>query len=174
MKKYCLAFALAIFLVSSAAFPEVPTVSSSSEIIVSAAVEGFLDISMDTPPVFNLIDNNGYTIPSKDLGAVTIKSNYGSSKVMIASFNQKDSTHGQLVYTSERTTFYIPYTFNLVPAGSLDPILQEFNSYSSSIGRTPRAGKQFALSFYFEDPGNSEMWQTGTYTDTITITVSVF
>lgn len=140
---------------------------SSVDLVINAEVRPILSIVMTSPPMFQLIDEDGTPIVTQNLGTAIVKSNYRNWTVQISSLNMLDITTGRLKKTDSEV--FIPYSFQLKAGDTL--LLSQFNTLSSGQGITASSGQQLSLIFNFVDPGEGAMWEKGTYQDTITIVV---
>ena len=158
-------FYLFVLIFSFSPFFSVFSAESSVDLVINAEVQPLLSIVMTSPPVFQLIDAEGNAIVSRNLGTAIVKSNYRNWTVQISSSNKLNSATGRLKKIDDNV--YIPYTFEL-RAGDF-VLVSQFDTPSAAQGITVSAGQQLSLVFNFVDPGETAMWEKGTYQDTITI-----
>lgn len=165
MKKSLVIFVLLVI------FPIVSfALDVSADLVVSAEVRPILSISMTSSPLFQLVGNDGNVIPSHMIGDAVVKSNSRNWTISISSFNKLSPAVGRLKMTDVVEDVYIPYTFELKNGSNV--IVSQFDTPSGAQGITTKDGKALSLVFYFSDPAEREMWQNGTYKDTITLVVA--
>lgn len=141
---------------------------SSVDLIINAEVQPILSIVMSSPPVFQLIDADGNALASKNLGTAVVKSNYRNWTIQVSSSNKFNLSTGRLKKTD--ADVYVSYTFELRAGDAV--LVTQFDTPSASQGITASSGRQLSLVFNFIDPGETAMWEKGTYQDTITIVVT--
>lgn len=137
-----------------------------------AATSGTVGLSGSVAAQFSLTLPGNYTGTMNDgasevntwaLGNVVVVSNYKNWTIGVSSTNS-----GYLVHSVDNTE-KVQYTMTL---GSL-AINQTLSSSwtSAAQARTAKAGNTYAFSIKFTASAN-DFWQTGTYTDTLTVTIT--
>jgi hypothetical protein len=157
MKKFGFV-ALFAFVVFGMAFAN-GTDATSGSIALSGSIAPKFSMALTTNTAGAAILDDG-TENLWSLGTITVQSNFKNWKV-----SAKSTNGGKLVNGSES----IAYSFtlgSLLSAVSLDAV-----QTSSAQSRTLREGNGYAMSVKFANVGN-DYWQTGTWTDTVTLTIT--
>lgn len=154
MKKLALValFAVAVFGMAFAA-------ETGSVAISGSVAEVF---ALVVPGTYTGTIANGSSAETWAIGNVKVTSNVKNWKITVAS-----ASGGYLVLSGD-TEEKIAYTMTL---GSLVSDQSLSSAWTSAAQpRTPKAGNEYALSIKFGP--SSDFYQTGTYGDTLTITIS--
>jgi hypothetical protein len=160
MKKSVFIAIALIASVSSFALYAVPVVPST--VTVNGTVLPVLSVQVSNPEVGikDLLDSGGKI----DLGTVTFISNYKAWQVTFSSANA-----GKMVSTDKEIKDSISYTF--IAEGVLEGRLEK-EITRSYAAKTAKLGDIYAMLIKY-DPNSAVTYLTsGTYTDTITITVA--
>lgn len=154
MKKLALValFAVAVFGMAFA--------GTSGSVAISGTVAQ--QFSLTLPGNYSGTIENGSTAETWSLGNVVVISNVKNWTISVSSANA-----GFLVLTGD-TSEKIAYTMTL---GSLASDVSLSSTWTSSAqARTPKTGTSYALSIAFGP--SSDFYQSGTYGDTLTISIS--
>jgi len=137
-----------------------------------AATSGTVGLSGSVAPSFSLVLPGNYTGTMNDgasevntwaIGDVTVVSNYKNWTIGVSSTNS-----GYLVHSTDNTE-KVQYTMTL---GSLATNQSLASAWTSAAqARTAKVGNSYAFSIKFTASAN-DFWQTGTYTDTLTVTIT--
>jgi len=138
-----------------------------------AGTSGTVGLSGTVAPQFELTLPGNYTAGTMNDGAsevntwtignVAVVSNYKNWTISVSSANS-----GYLVHSTDNTE-KVQYTMTL---GSL-ATNQSLGSLwtSAAQARTPKTGSTYALSIKFTASA-TDFWQTGTYTDTLSVSIT--
>lgn len=133
--------------------------STTGSILLSGSIAPKFGMTLTTNSAGAVILDDG-TENLWSLGTITVQSNFKGWKVSV-----KSSNGGKLVNGNES----IDYAFtlgSLLSAVKLDAV-----QISSAQARTLRDGNGYDMSVKFANVGDA-YWQTGTWTDTVTLTIS--
>jgi|GEM_PF-336841 hypothetical protein len=121
--------------------------------------------SLKVPDTYKNDIKNGSTAETWNIGDVVVNSNVKNWSISLESAHSGNLVlPGDLVVQPE----YIPYTVTL---GSLASNVSLSTKWTSGmLGRTAKTGNVYALSIMF-GPSN-DFYQAGTYSDTITVTIT--
>ncbi|HEY9053678.1 MAG TPA: hypothetical protein VIO60_02540 [Rectinemataceae bacterium] len=139
--------------------------------MVSAASSGTLDLSATASSVLELTlpgdftgtidDNSAGTVNTWNIGNVVVKSNHTGWTISISSANAGLLKNGSVDSIDYKMTL-----------GSLVTNNELSSTWTSSAqGKTPKAGTSYALSISFT-PSTTTYFAQGTYTDTLTVTLT--
>lgn len=156
MKKFALVALFALVVFSSAFAATSGTVGLSGSVAAS--------FSLTLPGDYTGSMNDGASeVNTWSLGNVAVTSNYKNWTISVASANS-----GYLVHSTDNTE-KVQYTMTL---GSLATNQSLSSSWTSAAqARTPKTGSTYAFSIKFTASA-TDFWQTGTYTDTLTVTIT--
>ena len=137
-----------------------------------AATSGTVGLSGSVAAQFSLTLPENYTGTMNDgaselntwsIGNVAVVSNYKNWTISVTSTNS-----GYLVHSVDNTE-KVQYSMTL---GSLATDQSLGSAWTSAAqARTPKAGSTYALSIKFTSSA-TDFWQTGTYTDTLTVSIT--
>lgn len=137
-----------------------------------AATSGTVSITGTVAAQFSLTLPGNYTGTMSDgasevntwsIGNVSVVSNYKNWTISVASTNS-----GYLIHSVDNTE-KVQYSMTL---GSLATDQSLGSTWTSAAqARTPKTGSSYALSIKFTASA-TDFWQTGTYTDTLTVSIT--
>jgi hypothetical protein len=156
MKKFILVslFALAALGFASAA--------TTGTVAMTGTVAPQLSLTLPSTFTATMDDTSGAT-NTWSIGNVGVTSNYSSWTISVA------STNGGFLKNTANASETATYTMTL---GSLATAKSLSSTRTSSAQtKTPKAGSTYALSIAFT-ASTTTFWQTGTYSDTLTVTIA--
>jgi hypothetical protein len=121
-------------------------------------------LSLTLPAAFSSAMNDGAgTVNTWSVGNIGVTSNYNAWTIAISSANG-----GYLVNTANSSE-KAQYAMTLGSLATSQSLSAQWTSASQT--KTPKAGSTYALSVVFT-ASTTAFWQTGSYTDTITVTIA--
>jgi hypothetical protein len=156
MKKF---FLVSLFVLSAMGFA---SAASSGTVAMTGTVVPKLELTLPVAYSATMDDTSGAT-NTWSIGNVGVTSNYASWTISISSANGGYLKNGA---NASETAVYTMTLGSLASAKSLSTAWT-----SAAQTKTPKAGSTYALSIAFT-ASTTTFWQTGTYTDTLTVTIA--
>jgi hypothetical protein len=160
MKKFAIVslFALVVLGLASA----VVTGNTTGTVAMTGTAAAQLSLTLPTAYTAAMNDGSG-TANSWSVGNIGVTSNYNSWTIAISSANG-----GYLVNTTNSAE-KAQYTMTLGSLATSQSLSSAWTSAAQT--KTLKAGVTYALSIAFT-ASTTTFWQTGSYTDTITVTIA--
>lgn len=148
-------FAFAVFGMAFAVGAD----ATSGQIALTGTIAPKFSMTLTTNTAGDAILDDG-TENLWSLGTITVNSNFKNWKVSVKSAN------GGMLKNGDESIVYAFTLGTLLEGVKLDAI-----QTSAAQARTLRAGNGYDMSVKFANVGK-DYWQTGTWTDTVTLTIS--
>jgi len=156
MKKFAL---VSLFALASLGFVSAATTGT---IGMTGTVATQFSLTLPTAYVGTMNDGDG-TVNTWSVGNVGVTSNYSSWTIAISSANA-----GCLVNTANSSE-KAQYAMTLGTLATSQSLSTSWTSAAQT--KTPKAGSTYAMSIVFT-ASTTAFWQTGNYTDTLTVTIA--
>jgi len=156
MKKFAI---VSLFALAALGFVSAATTGT---VAMTGTVAAQLALTLPTAFTATMDDTSGAT-NTWSIGNIGVTSNYSSWTISISSAN------GGYLKNGANGSETAAYTMTLGSLASAKSLSSAWTSQAQA--KTPKAGSTYALSIAFT-ASTTTFWQTGSYTDTLTVTIA--